>query len=81
MADDAVIIAQEKPYTVDVEAGQRYAWCSCGRSATQPYCDGSHKVTGLRPHVFTPDKAETVKLCGCKHTKNGPYCDGSHKSL
>lgn len=81
MAEDTVIIAQDKPYSVDLEAGKRYAWCACGRSAKQPYCDGSHSVGSLRPHVFTAEIAESVKLCGCKHTKNSPYCDGSHKSL
>ena len=26
-----------------------YWWCACGRSARQPFCDGSHQGTGLAP--------------------------------
>ena len=28
---------------IEVEAGKSYWWCACGRSKTQPICDGSHK--------------------------------------
>ncbi|QNT69838.1 CDGSH iron-sulfur domain-containing protein [Defluviicoccus vanus] len=65
----------------DVEAGRRYAWCSCGRSSNQPFCDGSHQGTGLMPVLFTPERTETVYLCGCKHTQDKPYCDGTHENL
>jgi len=30
---------------VEVEEGKDYFWCSCGQSAKQPFCDGSHKGT------------------------------------
>ena len=76
-----VAIAQKSPYPVNVEAGRKYAWCACGRSKTQPFCDGSHKTTSLNPVVFTAEKSETVYLCGCKHTANKPFCDGTHSSL
>ena len=42
MMSDAPIIAQKAPYPVEVEAGKTYFWCSCGRSAKQPFCDGSN---------------------------------------
>jgi len=74
-------IAQSFPYSTEVEAGKTYYWCACGRSASQPFCDGSHKGTSFTPVKFTAEKTETVHLCGCKHTKNPPYCDGSHHSL
>ncbi|PJA95818.1 MAG: hypothetical protein CO129_09635 [Ignavibacteriales bacterium CG_4_9_14_3_um_filter_34_10] len=35
-------IPQKSPYMVDVEPG-KYWWCSCGKSAMQPFCDGSHR--------------------------------------
>jgi len=74
-------IAQKAPYAVDLQEGQRYAWCGCGESSKQPFCDGSHKGTGLSPRVFTAEETKTAYLCGCKHTGNGPFCDGSHANL
>jgi CDGSH-type Zn-finger protein len=75
------VIAQKSPYQVDVEAGKNYFWCACGRSKAQPFCDGSHKGTGLTPVQFKAEEAKTVWLCGCKQTKGRPMCDGTHKSL
>lgn len=74
-------VAQKSPYPVNVEAGKSYAWCSCGLSKNQPFCDGSHKGTGFSPTMFKADKTETVYFCGCKHSQTGALCDGSHKTL
>lgn len=74
-------IAQKAPFAVTVEAGQTCAWCACGRSANQPFCDGSHKGTGFSPVVVKPEKAGTIHFCGCKQSGNPPYCDGTHASL
>jgi CDGSH-type Zn-finger protein len=74
-------IAQKAPYAVDVVAGQSYWWCSCGRSKTQPFCDGSHQGTEFAPVEFKAEKSETVYFCGCKHSANGCLCDGSHQKL
>ena len=75
------IIAKKGPYSVEVEAGETYHWCACGRSKSQPYCDGSHQGTGFEPVAFTAEKSESVHLCGCKRTSNQPFCDGTHESL
>ncbi|MEZ5932871.1 MAG: CDGSH iron-sulfur domain-containing protein [Alphaproteobacteria bacterium] len=75
------IIVQKEPYVVELEAGKTYAWCSCGRSGNQPFCDGSHKTTSLQPSTFKAEKTGKAYLCGCKHTGNQPFCDGSHKAL
>jgi CDGSH-type Zn-finger protein len=74
-------IAQKAPYATTVEAGKTYYWCSCGKSAKQPFCDGSHKGSDFAPMAYTADKDGTAYLCGCKSTKNAPLCDGAHKSL
>ena len=74
-------IAQKSPYAVDIKAGESYAWCACGQSKNQPFCDGSHKDSGFKPRMFSNEKDETVYLCGCKHTHNAPFCDGTHKTL
>lgn len=75
------MIAQRGPYKVSLTSGRKYAWCACGRSASQPYCDGSHKGTGLAPLVFKADRSEEAFLCGCKRTGNSPRCDGTHNGL
>lgn len=81
MAGSQPQIAQRKPYTVDIEAGQRYAWCRCGMSTKQPFCDGAHKTTEFKPLVMVAERSETVKFCGCKHSATAPFCDGAHKTL
>ncbi|MEQ8227478.1 MAG: CDGSH iron-sulfur domain-containing protein [Rhodospirillales bacterium] len=74
-------IAQKAPYATAVEAGKKYAWCACGLSTNQPFCDGSHSGTGMTPLVITAEKSETVYFCGCKATNTPPFCDGTHNSL
>ena len=80
MTDEAVI-PQNAPLAVDVEKGKTYYWCSCGRSKTQPFCDGSHAGTSFTPTAYTAENSETVYFCGCKKTGNSPLCDGSHNNL
>lgn len=75
------VIADKKPVKSDLETGKTYYWCTCGLSKKQPYCDGSHKSTGLEPLAFTADKSGEAYLCKCKATNNPPYCDGSHNKL
>lgn len=79
MADP--IPAQKAPYQATLKAGRKYFWCACGRSKRQPFCDGSHKGTGIEPMVVTVDENKEVWLCGCKATKNKPFCDGTHSTL
>jgi len=74
------VIAQKGPFTLDLEPGT-YWWCRCGRSATQPFCDGSHKTTDLRPAKVEIDAPRRVAFCGCKHTEKPPLCDGAHRRL
>jgi CDGSH-type Zn-finger protein len=74
-------IAQKGPFPVEVEANKTYFWCACGRSANQPFCDGSHRGTGFTPMKYDATESETVYFCGCKHTQTPCFCDGSHEKL
>lgn len=74
-------IPQKAPYPVDVEAGRTYFWCTCGRSAGQPFCDGSHKDTSFTPERFEASETRTLYFCGCKATGKAPLCDGTHSKL
>lgn len=74
-------IAAKVPVPVELEAGKTYAWCSCGESSNQPFCDGSHKGSAFAPRVFQAEETKTAYMCQCKHTKNPGFCDGSHKVL
>ncbi len=72
--------AADVPYGIDVEGGKSYFWCACGKSAKQPFCDGSHAGTDFTPVKFDAAESTKVFFCGCKATKNSPTCDGSHKA-
>jgi len=78
---DTPEIAQKAPFGVDVEEGKNYFWCACGRSKNQPFCDGSHKGTGLVPVKYTAEASKKVFFCGCKHSQKAPMCDGTHSRL
>ena len=75
------IIAAKRPGKVELEAGKSYSWCRCGRSANQPFCDGSHRGTDIKPLTFTAEKTGPAGLCQCKASRNAPFCDGSHAGL
>jgi CDGSH-type Zn-finger protein len=74
------VVYQRNPTELELEPGE-YWWCACGRSRTQPFCDGSHAGTGMEPKSFVLEEKTTVWLCNCKHTQDKPFCDGSHSDL
>ena len=74
-------VPQKAPYPVDVEEGKKYFWCACGKSARQPFCDGSHEGTDFTPLSYQAEATRTLYFCGCKHTQGVPLCDGSHNAL
>jgi CDGSH iron-sulfur domain-containing protein 3 len=80
MSEQAAI-GGTSPVPVDVEAGKDYYWCSCGKSAKQPFCDGSHKGSEFSPLKFTAPETKKAYFCSCKRTGATPLCDGSHKNL
>ncbi len=74
-------VAEKFPKQVELEAGKKYAWCSCGLSHNQPFCDGKHKGTDFTPIVFECEQSKTAHFCQCKRTSKGPYCDGTHNQI
>lgn len=74
-------IALKRSIKINVEKGKTYAWCACGLSASQPFCDGSHKNTSISPVHYIADEDKLVGFCGCKYSASKPICDGAHKAL
>jgi len=72
--------AGDAPIPVEVEAGKSYFWCSCGKSESQPFCDGSHKDTEFTPMKYEAEESKKLFFCACKATKGQPLCDGSHNA-
>ena len=79
MADPTV--AQKGPYIHKAEKDEKVAWCACGKSAKQPFCDGSHKGSEFKPIILDVEAGKTYAFCGCKNTGNAPRCDGTHSKL
>lgn len=75
------IVAAKSPKIVDLEAGKTYAWCACGKSANQPWCDGAHKGSGFSPVIFKAEENKKAAMCMCKHSATPQFCDGTHAKL
>jgi CDGSH iron-sulfur domain-containing protein 3 len=78
---DEPVMARKGPYGVVVKKGETYFWCACGRSKSQPFCDGSHKGTEFSPVKYVAEEKVMVAFCGCKQSKCQPYCDDSHIAI
>jgi CDGSH-type Zn-finger protein len=74
------VVAQRSPFAIELRPGT-YWWCACGRSKTQPFCDGSHKNSAFSPVKLEIAETRTVALCGCRQSKTAPFCDGAHNAL
>lgn len=72
--------AGKAPIVQEVAPGE-YWWCTCGRSSTQPFCDGSHAGTEFEPLLVVIESSRKIAWCACKRTGKGPFCDGSHARL
>lgn len=74
-------VADNKPIPVELKAGEEYYFCTCGKSANQPFCDGSHQGTDFTPMSFVAEESGDAYLCQCKQTANPPFCDGKHAKV
>ncbi|EIZ78796.1 glutamate synthase [Novosphingobium sp. Rr 2-17] len=72
---------RKQPYFVNLKPGETYYWCKCGKSATQPFCDGSHQSGKVEPVSFSVEEGGLQAVCGCRYSKTKPLCDGSHLNL
>ncbi len=72
---------ENKPFEINGKSGHTIAFCMCGNSKNGPYCDGTHKGTGISPKVVTYDADITIHACGCQQSKNKPMRDGTHKTI
>jgi CDGSH iron-sulfur domain-containing protein 3 len=72
--------AKSHPTVVELGAGTYY-WCQCGHTKTVPYCDGSHKGSGVAPLPFEIAEPVTSAVCNCGLTTTPPYCSGAHVNI
>ena len=81
MSENHPIVADLKPTKVELTQGEKYYFCTCGKSTNQPFCDGSHAGSSFAPKAFTAEKDGPAFLCQCKQSGHVPFCDGIHSKL
>jgi sterol desaturase/sphingolipid hydroxylase (fatty acid hydroxylase superfamily)/CDGSH-type Zn-finger protein len=70
-----------EPAMVELKQGKSYLWCQCGKSKNQPFCDGSHHGSKIKPLLFKAKRDGKARLCNCKQSKTKPFCDNTHLEL
>jgi len=65
-------IINREPVAIDVEKGKKYLCCTCGKSKTQPFCDGPHNNNECKPFKYTATNDTMEWFCASKNT-----CDQS----
>lgn len=53
---------ENPPVLITLEAGP-FAWCTCGKSAKLPFCDGTHKGTKFVEVAFKKPEKRKKWLC------------------
>lgn len=70
--DDVGIVFDKKPFKVAVKKYHLYTWCGCGRSHSQPFCDGTHASMYLKriikggPVKYIAPEDRDIWFCMCK---------------
>ena len=67
--------------TIVRQVSKSVAYCRCTRTKNPPFCDGSHAVTNITPHILEFAEPTTIAICRCWRSKDHPYCDGTHGRL
>lgn len=80
MDSNTPVVVQKRSLKMVMEPGI-YFWCACGRSANQPFCDGSHRGTSFKPQKVVVEEKQLVKWCMCRHSAEGALCDNKHREL
>lgn len=80
MDSNKPVVVQKRSLKMVMEPGI-YFWCACGRSANQPFCDGSHRGTSFKPQKMVVEEKQLVKWCMCRHSAEGALCDNKHREL
>ena len=70
--DDVGVVFDKKPFKISVKKYHLYTWCGCGRSHSQPFCDGTHESMYLKrimkggPVKYIAPEDRDIWFCMCK---------------
>jgi CDGSH-type Zn-finger protein len=72
---------KQSPHVITVSKNEEVYICQCGKTASIPLCDGSHKQLAerVKPMVYAATIDEKLYICGCGKSADMPWCDGSHR--
>ena len=69
-------IYDKKPWKIELEAGKRYSWCSCGHSKNQVSQPARQKFMFILYHYFKPIFDRLMqKLYGTMHSRYNGISD------
>lgn len=63
------ITLKMKHAEITLEPGT-FAWCTCGKTATPPFCDGTHRGTKFKSVLFKLPEKRKEWLCQGDQTTN-----------
>ena len=56
------VVANNQPVKVSLAKGEAYAFCTCGRSSQQTFCDDSHVGTDFKPQQLLAGAARACRV-------------------